>query len=119
MTLAETLNESVSRLLDNLPPHAKHLISALPSPISPYGRDSRDPTPIYPLLTPHPHALALHLQTRGFLVRPVVHPTVPRGQERIRICLHSGNTEKDVRCMVGCIDEWIRIVASEFVHAKL
>ncbi|KAJ9117495.1 hypothetical protein QFC22_004345 [Naganishia vaughanmartiniae] len=119
LTLAETLNKSVSSLLSTLPPDAKRLISALPSPISPYGRNSRDPTPIYPLLTPHPHALALHLQNRGFLVRPVVQPTVPRGQERIRICLHSGNAEKDVRSMVRCIEEWVKGVIGNTVQAKL
>ncbi|KAJ9098175.1 hypothetical protein QFC21_004504 [Naganishia friedmannii] len=119
LTLAETLNNNVSSMLSTLRPNAKHLISALPSPISPYDLDSRDPTPIYPLLTPHPHALALHLQARGFLVRPVVHPTVPKGQERVRICLHSGNTEKDVKKMVESIAEWVRSVRGNPVHAKL
>lgn len=36
------------------------------------------------------------LRTRGFDVRPIKYPTVPDGTERVRICVHSYNTEKEV-----------------------
>ncbi|HZJ21322.1 MAG TPA: 8-amino-7-oxononanoate synthase, partial [Pricia sp.] len=29
-------------------------------------------------------------------VRPILSPTVPEGQERLRICLHTFNTEKEI-----------------------
>jgi 8-amino-7-oxononanoate synthase len=117
--LANTLNTHVSRLIARLPPNARDLISTLALSTSPYDRQSRDPTPIAPLLTPYPHELALYLQSQGFLVRPVVHPTVPKGEERIRICLHSGNTEKDVRRMVECIGEWTLAKTKSPEKAKL
>ena len=36
------------------------------------------------------------LKNNGFDVRPILSPTVPEGKERIRICLHAFNTEKEV-----------------------
>lgn len=40
------------------------------------------------------------LQEAGFDVRPIVSPTVPRGSERLRICLHAFNTENEIRKML-------------------
>lgn len=39
---------------------------------------------------------AQHIQNAGFDVRPILHPTVPAGSERVRICLHAFNTEKEI-----------------------
>jgi 8-amino-7-oxononanoate synthase len=41
--------------------------------------------------------IALVLQDKGFDVRPVLYPTVPKGKERLRINLHAFNTEEEVR----------------------
>ncbi|CUA70882.1 8-amino-7-oxononanoate synthase [Rhizoctonia solani] len=65
-----------------------------------------DPTPIVPILTPHPRRLAQHLRERGFLARPITHPTVPKGEERVRICLHAANTEEQVDGLVDALVEW-------------
>lgn len=43
---------------------------------------------------------ALNLQARGFDVRPILSPTVKEGQERIRICLHTFNTENEIRALI-------------------
>ena len=40
--------------------------------------------------------LATLLQDAGFDVRPILYPTVARGTERIRIGLHSHNTEEEI-----------------------
>lgn len=40
--------------------------------------------------------IALKLQQQGFDVKPILSPTVPEGQERLRICLHSFNTENEI-----------------------
>ena len=45
---------------------------------------------------------ALHLQSKGFDVRPILSPTVKEGQERLRICLHTFNTNDEIR---GLVDE--------------
>jgi len=41
--------------------------------------------------------MAEALQNEGFDVRPVLSPTVPQGQERIRICLHAYNTKQEIQ----------------------
>ena len=40
--------------------------------------------------------LAKRLEKEGFLVKPILSPTVPKGSERLRICLHSYNTEDEI-----------------------
>ena len=40
------------------------------------------------------------------MVRAVVSPTVPLGTERVRICLHAGNTVGEVETLVGALQEW-------------
>ena len=44
--------------------------------------------------------LAATLQQAGFLVKPILSPTVPAGKERIRFCLHTFNTEEQVDLLV-------------------
>ena len=41
-------------------------------------------------------AIALKLQENGFDVKAILSPTVPEGQERLRFCLHSYNSEKEI-----------------------
>ncbi len=38
-----------------------------------------------------------YLRGEGFDVRPILYPTVPRGKERLRICLHAFNTPNDIQ----------------------
>jgi 8-amino-7-oxononanoate synthase len=40
-----------------------------------------------------------HLQNAGFDIRPILSPTVPAGTERLRICLHSYNTEREINLL--------------------
>jgi 8-amino-7-oxononanoate synthase len=41
--------------------------------------------------------IASALQEKGYDVRPILSPTVPEGQERLRFCLHSYNTPKEIK----------------------
>lgn len=41
--------------------------------------------------------VAVRVQADGYDVRPILSPTVPRGKERIRICLHAFNTEEEIK----------------------
>ena len=41
------------------------------------------------------------LQDNGFDVRPILSPTVPVGKERLRICLHTYNTEEEIISLVN------------------
>ncbi len=40
--------------------------------------------------------IANQLRQKGFDVRPILSPTVPEGQERLRFCLHSFNSETEI-----------------------
>ena len=40
--------------------------------------------------------IATLLQQQGFDVKPILSPTVPEGQERLRFCLHSYNSESEI-----------------------
>jgi 8-amino-7-oxononanoate synthase len=39
---------------------------------------------------------AKKLQEKGFDIRPILSPTVEKGKERLRICLHSFNNKEDI-----------------------
>jgi 8-amino-7-oxononanoate synthase len=65
--------------------------------------------PIIPLLTPFARSLAQHCQQRGFTVRAIVAPTVPRGKERVRICLHAMNTRAQVEGLAGAVSDWVQL----------
>jgi 8-amino-7-oxononanoate synthase len=41
--------------------------------------------------------VACALQQNGFDIRAILSPTVPAGQERLRICLHSFNTKEQIK----------------------
>jgi 8-amino-7-oxononanoate synthase len=41
-------------------------------------------------------SIANQLQENGFDVKAILSPTVPEGQERLRFCLHSNNSEKEI-----------------------
>jgi 8-amino-7-oxononanoate synthase len=60
-------------------------------------------TPIQALVTggnERTHQLADKLHRAGLLVNPILHPTVPLGMERLRICLHSFNTKEQVDLLI-------------------
>ena len=63
-------------------------------------------TPIFAVLSSEPKALAAYCQQQGFVVRGIVPPTVPLGTERIRVCLHAGNTVEEIEGLVKCIRAW-------------
>jgi len=47
------------------------------------------------------------LQTLGFDIRAILHPTVEKGKERIRICIHSFNTEEELKMCVASLEKLI------------
>jgi 8-amino-7-oxononanoate synthase len=59
--------------------------------------DQRSPIQIIPIgdIT-KTRELSEKLQASGFAVKPIYSPTVPKGEERIRICLHAFNTEEEI-----------------------
>ncbi|MBC8033312.1 MAG: 8-amino-7-oxononanoate synthase, partial [Chitinophagaceae bacterium] len=63
----------------------------------------RSTTPIQVVIVPgndKVKELAAHLQQNGLDVRPILHPTVPEGSERLRIVLHSFNTDVELSQLI-------------------
>lgn len=48
---------------------------------------------------------ASKLQSNGFDVRAILSPTVSAGKERLRICLHSYNTDEEIKLLIEQIKE--------------
>ena len=46
---------------------------------------------------------ANQLIEKGFLVKPILSPTVEKGKERLRICLHSFNTEHEITSLIQAL----------------
>ncbi|CAL1519420.1 pyridoxal phosphate-dependent aminotransferase family protein [Chitinophaga sp. MM2321] len=60
-------------------------------------------TPIQVVLTrgnEHTRAVAAALQQAGLDVRAILHPTVAKGQERLRIVIHSFNTTEEIDLLI-------------------
>lgn len=51
--------------------------------------------------------LALALQQKGFDVRPVLSPTVPKGSERLRVIVHAYNTEEEIVGLAQAITNYL------------
>ena len=51
--------------------------------------------------------LAQQLQDRGFDVKPILSPTVPEGQERLRFCIHSYNSEEEINAVLGLLANFV------------
>lgn len=41
------------------------------------------------------------------MVRAIMSPTVPVGMERVRVCLHAGNTVEEVEGFVRVVGMWL------------
>ncbi len=51
-------------------------------------------------------SFAFSLQELGFDIRPVLSPTVPKGKERVRICLHSYNNESEIKSLCSAVMQY-------------
>jgi len=49
-------------------------------------------------------AIAQKIQEKGFDVRPVMSPTVQKGEEILRICLHNYNTDLEIKALANLIN---------------
>lgn len=51
--------------------------------------------------------IAKQLQEKGFDVKPILSPTVPEGQERLRFCLHSYNSEAEITEVLQLLNTFV------------
>jgi 8-amino-7-oxononanoate synthase len=64
-------------------------------------------TPIQGIIIPGNEQVkktAKHLQENSLDIRPILYPTVPKGQERLRIVLHSFNTKNELKLLFQCLE---------------
>lgn len=107
--------ESLMTHLSSLISHMyQRLTSLLPYTSGPHRQmlqipKERPRSPIFALLTSEPRSLARHCQAAGFMVRAIVPPTVPEGTQRVRVCLHAGNTPEDIDRLVEMIRSWLEL----------
>ena len=77
------------------------------------------PSPIVPILTSQPRSLSSFLLKRGMNARPITWPTVPKGKDRVRVCLHAGNHPNEVDLLVKGMIEWAQeVLASREFEQK-
>lgn len=62
-------------------------------------------TAIQTLLTGSARRLASICAMEGFDIGVMTFPTVPRGKERLRICLHSYNTEDEIDALIASLEK--------------
>lgn len=65
--------------------------------------------PIYTFLVPgnkRAKEVALIIQENGFDVKAILSPTVPEGKERIRICIHSYNSQDEIVALVKVLQSF-------------
>ncbi|EIM91635.1 aminotransferase [Stereum hirsutum FP-91666 SS1] len=63
-------------------------------------------SPIFPILTPGSESLATYLNSLGYAARLIPYPVVPKGQERVRVVVHAGNTTEDLDTFISRVMEW-------------
>ncbi|EAW08756.1 aminotransferase class I/II-fold pyridoxal phosphate-dependent enzyme [Aspergillus clavatus NRRL 1] len=64
-------------------------------------------SPIFSVRSRYPRQLAAACQGKGFVVRAIMAPTVPAGKERVRLCLHAGNTSEEIDGLIDTFKLWL------------
>ncbi|RXW22030.1 hypothetical protein EST38_g3824 [Candolleomyces aberdarensis] len=63
-------------------------------------------SPIFAIFSPDVVALQNHLNEKGYAARALAPPAVPRGEERLRVVIHAGNSEEQIKSLVEALREW-------------
>ena len=104
--LAEHLNYLIQYLFEHLQ-SLSGLVHSLRDQSMLSIPDGCPESPIFALLSTKPRELASHCQAAGFVVRALYPPTVPEGTERVRVCLHAGNTTEQIDQFVATVRHWL------------
>ncbi len=53
--------------------------------------------------------IAQKLEKQGFEVKPILSPTVPKGKERLRFCVHSYNTKEEIAAVLKLLYKFVSL----------
>jgi 8-amino-7-oxononanoate synthase len=95
----QLLDQNIKLFRAHLLPHVTQMFLPSHSPIQSLIITGADQT----------RYIAQQLQEKGFEVKPIVSPTVPLGEERIRICIHAFNKKEDILTLVDAINSLVTI----------
>ncbi|KAH9940164.1 PLP-dependent transferase [Epithele typhae] len=70
-------------------------------------------SPLFPILTRAPKPLGDFLTNLGYALTPIMFPAVPKGEERLRVILHAGNTEADVDQFIARLLAWAALFQAQ------
>lgn len=103
VTNASQLRQNLKHLIQHFRARLKEI---RPTDSSILEVDHFPDSPIFSFRSPFPRGLATACQRKGFIVRAIMPPTVPAGKERVRVCLHAGNTTKEIDDFLKVVQEW-------------
>ncbi|KAJ2927520.1 hypothetical protein H1R20_g9574, partial [Candolleomyces eurysporus] len=63
-------------------------------------------SPIFAIFSSDVVALQNHLNKKGYAARALAPPAVPRGKERLRVVIHAGNSEEQIKRLVEALRGW-------------
>ncbi|KAF8137119.1 8-amino-7-oxononanoate synthase [Boletus edulis] len=87
--------------------HIPDTILAVDEPDASTAPSDRDLcSPIIPVLTPYAKRLGEYLLQRGYAVTPLPYPIVK--SSRIRVTIHTGNTEEEIDSFIGALVAWAK-----------
>ncbi|KAJ5670549.1 8-amino-7-oxononanoate synthase [Penicillium maclennaniae] len=101
----EQLQERLQRLIRYL--HQRLGSLQIDSSVTLFEVDHFPTSPIFSIRTSQPRLLASHCRMHGYIARAIMAPTVPEGKERVRVCLHAGNTEEEIDGLVDLVQRWL------------
>ena len=103
-------NPGLSQLLQKRISYFKKLRHQYLAPLLVKELQLESDSPIQPIVVPGNEAvrsLAQALRDKGFDLKAVLAPTVPKGKERLRICLHVYNSEKEIEALIKAIAQYL------------
>lgn len=129
MQLASNVLDLSSYFVDTLRPRLSYIprsiLSLLPHLHEPFPQSCTSshpkslPSPIIAILTTYPRPLSSFLHSRGMNARPITWPTVPKGKDRVRVCLHAGNTWEEVDNLINTIMEWAEDISKQNTRGEV
>ncbi|TEB21402.1 PLP-dependent transferase [Coprinellus micaceus] len=76
-------------------------------------------SPVFPVHTLKAVSLQDHLVKYGYAAHAIVYPGVPQGQDRVRVVIHGGNSEAEIRAFVKTLRAWALMQMPQTIQARL